>query len=325
VRLLVDCLRARYGDDTANWCERSWTGDRDWYCLVHSQYAGCNNNISVEVTWRDIKKSCDSLGALGAFIRTFCRFIATAIGEENMKRLKDDSRVPAAFIRAPRPIKEMWDQLQSAHRLVLSCCIILESPRQHAKNAYIDLMADVIKCGADPASLHLKIEIYHHKRAEEGHTMPLQLSDMKMVLMPRLRLLTQLDPEGLYEFNAPQMRELIRPHAEEFRRVVLTDQLPEDMDVKGALKVYTISNCTEPLQHGVIILCPARARLALRIASVLTPFSPCPYSIPQCKGQRARKGMSEQPCLRGNNARKSVVWLAGGRGVSSRRGKTTRR
>ncbi len=70
--------------------------------------------------------------------------------------------------------------------------------------------------------------------------MPLQLSDMKMVLtgMPRLRLLTQLDQEGLYEFNTPQMRELIRPHAEEYRRVVLRDQLPGDMDVKGALKVY---------------------------------------------------------------------------------------
>ncbi len=68
--------------------------------------------------------------------------------------------------------------------------------------------------------------------------MPLQLSDMKVVLMPRLLLLTQLDPDGLYEFNAPQMRELIRPHAEEYRRVVLRDQLPADMDVKGALKAY---------------------------------------------------------------------------------------
>ncbi len=71
--------------------------------------------------------------------------------------------------------------------------------------------------------------------------MPLQPSDMKLMLMPRLRLLTQLDPEGLYEFNAPQMRELIRPHAEEYtqyRRIVLKDHLPEDMDVKGALKVY---------------------------------------------------------------------------------------
>jgi hypothetical protein len=57
--------------------------------------------------------------------------------------------------------------------------------------------------------------------------------------MPRLRLLTQLDPEGLYELNATQMRELTRPHVEEYRRVVLKDQLPEDMDVKDALKVYS--------------------------------------------------------------------------------------
>jgi hypothetical protein len=47
-----------------------------------------------------------------------------------------------------------------------------------------------------------------------------------------------VNEDGLFEFNAPQMRELIRPHAEEYRRVVLRDQLPEGMDVKGALKVY---------------------------------------------------------------------------------------
>ncbi len=99
-------------------------------------------------------------------------------------------------------------------------------------------MADVKECRADPAPLHLKIAIYHHKHAEKGHMMPLQLSDMKMVLMPRLCLLTQLDLEGLYKFNAPQIRELTRPNTEEYWRVVLRDQLPEDMDIKGALKVY---------------------------------------------------------------------------------------
>jgi hypothetical protein len=48
--LLVQYLRACYGNDTANWCERFWTGDRGRYCLVHSRYAGCNNNMGVEVT-----------------------------------------------------------------------------------------------------------------------------------------------------------------------------------------------------------------------------------------------------------------------------------
>jgi hypothetical protein len=102
-RLFVEYLRVRYGDDTANWCERFWTGDSGRYCLVHTRYEGCKNNMGVEVTWRDIKKSCDSLGTLGAFIGTLCRCIATAMGEENKKRLKDDSGVPTAFIRAPRP------------------------------------------------------------------------------------------------------------------------------------------------------------------------------------------------------------------------------
>ena len=54
--------------------------------------------------------------------------------------------MPTACIRAPRLIKEMWDQPQGAHRLTLSCCIILESPKKHAQNAYIDLMADVMEC-----------------------------------------------------------------------------------------------------------------------------------------------------------------------------------
>jgi hypothetical protein len=100
------------------------------------------------------------------------------------------------------------------------------------------LMADVIECSADPAPIHLKIAIDHHKRAEEGHVMQLQISDMKMVLMARLCLLTQLDPEGMYKFNTQQMQELIRPHTEEYRSVVLRDQLPEHIDVKGAFKVY---------------------------------------------------------------------------------------
>ncbi len=106
-RLLEEYLRAHYGNDTANWCERFWTGDRGQYCLVHSRFAGCNSNMGVEVTWLDIKKSCYPLGTLRAFIGTLCRFIAIAMGEGKMKRLKDDSGVPTAFICAPRPIKEM--------------------------------------------------------------------------------------------------------------------------------------------------------------------------------------------------------------------------
>ncbi len=155
--LLVDYLRIHYGDEPADWCERYWTGDRGRYCLVHSRYAGCNNNMGVEVSWRDIKKICNSLSELGVFIGALCHFICTALGEENMQRLKDDSGVPTAFISKPRPTKEMWDLVQQAHRLSLSCCIIVESPRANAQYAYHDLITEVMNCGDDTTPLHFKI------------------------------------------------------------------------------------------------------------------------------------------------------------------------
>jgi hypothetical protein len=189
----------------------------------------------VEVGWREIKKACDVLSLLGAFIRALCHFIATAMGEENMKRPKDDARVLTAFVLKPTQIKEMWDQWQAAHSLTLRCCI---GPIHKAQHAFINFMADVLECRADTVLLHVKIAISHHERTREGHAMQLQLSDLKMVLLPRLCLLTQVDPDGQYEFNAPQMPALIRQYAEEYRRIVLREQLPADMDVKGAIKVY---------------------------------------------------------------------------------------
>jgi hypothetical protein len=56
--------------------------------------------------------------------------------------------------------------------------------------------------------------------------------------MPRRRLFTQLDLEGRFEYNAPQMQALIRPYAKEYKRVALKDQIPVNMNVKGAIKVY---------------------------------------------------------------------------------------
>ena len=40
----------------AEWYREWWTGDCCKYCRAHAGYAGSNNNIGVEVDWRDIKK-----------------------------------------------------------------------------------------------------------------------------------------------------------------------------------------------------------------------------------------------------------------------------
>ncbi len=168
--MLVQYLRTRYGDDTANWCERFWTGDRSRYCLVHSRYGGCNNNIGVEVTWRDIKNhvipwehwALSSERCVGGSRQPWERRTCSA------SRAAPECQPPSPARRG-----RSRDQLQGVHRFTLSCCIILESPRQHAQNAYIDLMAEVMECGPDPAPHQSKIATYHHKRVEAGHAMPL--------------------------------------------------------------------------------------------------------------------------------------------------------
>jgi hypothetical protein len=48
-------------------------------------------------------------------IGALCHFIATVMGEENMKRLQYDSGVPTAFICTPRQLKFIWDQVQDMH------------------------------------------------------------------------------------------------------------------------------------------------------------------------------------------------------------------
>lgn len=53
--LLVQHLRTRFGNRPADWYEEYWTGARGRYCLAHCMHGGTNNNMGVEVDWRDIK------------------------------------------------------------------------------------------------------------------------------------------------------------------------------------------------------------------------------------------------------------------------------
>ncbi len=87
-----------------------------------------------------------------------------------MKRLQDDSGVPTAFICTLRQLKFMWDQVQDMRSLTLSCCIVLESSEHNSQTAYIDLMVEVLECGADNAPLHIKIALSHHERRSNYQT-----------------------------------------------------------------------------------------------------------------------------------------------------------
>jgi hypothetical protein len=118
----------------------------------------------------------------------------------------------------------------------------------------------------------MKIVIYHHKRAEEGHAMQLQLSDLTVVLMPRLRLLTQLDPDGLYEFNVPQMLALIIPHAEEYRRVVSGTSYLRTWMSRALSRSISISNCSKPPSVNLDVLILSNFHKILILSNFLLIF-----------------------------------------------------
>ncbi len=130
----------------------------------------------------------------------------------------------------------------------------------------------------------------------------------------------------MYEFNAPQMRELIRPHAEEYRRVVLRDQLPEDMDVKGALKVYRNFKLlpAAPTWGDYPVSCSCKTNFGHCVcADTLLFVSLFDPEVKVPKGYVGATVFERKQC-------KKIGCLAGRRkrrvgAVSSRRGKMTRR
>ena len=92
-------------------------------------------------------------------------------------------------------------------------------------------------------------------------------SDWKTVLMPRRHHLTQLDLEGKFNSNAPRMRDMIRPYAEEYKRVVLKDQIQANMDVKGEIKAYhnfKLPHALRLLPHHLLPLFAPRAAVLAR-------------------------------------------------------------
>jgi hypothetical protein len=139
--MLVDSLRPIYGDEVAHWCRDFWMASRRRMCLCHGRYAGCNNNMGVEVSWCDIKKLCSCLDSLGQFIGCLCQFIKSVLGEEHMYLLEAASNLNA-FIRNPVATKEMWDGVQDVKPKTLRLCVIVE----HFLQRSLTFLSSTVTC-----------------------------------------------------------------------------------------------------------------------------------------------------------------------------------
>ncbi len=87
-RLLVDYIRdVLFQHEAVGWFSTWWTGARGRFCLAHAGYGGSNNNMGVEVDWRDVKGLVPSSATIGAFTGALVKFVAD-IGTEHQTFLK---------------------------------------------------------------------------------------------------------------------------------------------------------------------------------------------------------------------------------------------
>ena len=128
----------------ANWYEGTWTGEYGRYSYAHAKYAGSNNNMGIEVDWRDMKGECPSSATLGTFTGALVGLI-TQLGQEHRVLLK---KYAANLFPAKQYItKRIYDKLQSVHYLTLHLSVILVAKvaKQQAAQKEWDAIAEHIR------------------------------------------------------------------------------------------------------------------------------------------------------------------------------------
>jgi hypothetical protein len=121
-QLLVNHLRMHVSADSADWYETYWTGARGRYCLCHSTHGGTNNNMGVEVDWRNFKKICPESSTLATLIGRECHFVEKLGMEHEAKLVELD--MLNAFISDPIFPKSMYD-IQDMHPKTLGCIFVI--------------------------------------------------------------------------------------------------------------------------------------------------------------------------------------------------------
>ena len=137
----------------------------------------------------------------------------------------------------PQPTKEMYDAVQAMHPKTLSACFIIAVHNTKCdRDQYHVMMEEVMSSGHPKTPLHLKVLAYHGNRVASGRALPLNLLDLKTVLMPRQWFLAKLDPRG--ELSVADLRALLEPHVNAYRNLVLQDIVEPGMNVKKAINIY---------------------------------------------------------------------------------------
>ena len=93
-----------------------------------------------------------------------------------------------------------------------------------------------MESGHRRAPLNLKVLAYQGDCVRAGEALPLQLLDLKTVLMPRQWFLNKLDPHG--DLTVPELRAILEQHMIKYKALVLQDFVTPWTTVKNALDIY---------------------------------------------------------------------------------------
>ena len=225
-------LRVVSDDKSARWYEEHHTGAKGRYCLCHSTHGGTNNNMGVEVDWRDMSKLCPSSSTIGTFIGCLCHFVKE-LGKEHEGTLVA-AGTPNAFISEPVIHKEIWDSLQHMHPLTLACSFVMTGKGKKLDTAlarYIGLIYDHV----DDLPTHLRIKSWHENYNQIAYP---RIEDIKSMLVPSQRLLNILDPDGT--LDTAELRELLKERRQQYEDIVLDKdtEVLDKMPLEEALDVY---------------------------------------------------------------------------------------
>jgi len=192
--LLVDYIRnVLLQPEAAEWFSTWWTGARGRYCLAHAGYGGSNNNMGVEVDWRDAKGLVPASSTIGAYTGALVKFIAD-IGTEHETFLKPtDGLFPSTGVMT----KRIYDQLQGFAPDTLRYSVLIEFGHAQSERKWEEIVTRIHGSGDDDAPLHLKIKAYHNDIARGDTTaIKLSASEVRKILIPREWYIQSLNPDG---------------------------------------------------------------------------------------------------------------------------------
>ena len=111
--LLVDCIRNVLQQPGAtDWFQTWWSGDRGRHCLAHADYGGSNNNMGVEVDWREVKKLVQPLATIGTFTGALMQFI-TDLSQDHFNFLKPTKGLFPSTQELTKPIYDHMQEFKS--------------------------------------------------------------------------------------------------------------------------------------------------------------------------------------------------------------------